>query len=561
MQFKGNLMNLNVIKRDGSKEPLNIEKIHKVVFWATEGLSGVSASEVEIKSQIQFYNNIESKKIHETLIKAASELISEEATNYQYVAGRLINYQLRKEVYGSYEPCKIYDLIKKNVANGFYDTALLEDYTEEEWKHIDNFIDHNRDMKFAYAAMEQLRGKYLVKNRVTGQIFETPQICYALIAATLFAKYPKETRMQYVKDYYDAVSKFYISLPTPIMAGVRTPQRQFSSCVLIETDDSLKSISKTTEAIVSYVSQKAGIGIGAGRIRAIGSSVRNGDTSHTGVTPFYRLFQTAVRSCSQGGVRNGAATLYVPIFHAEIEDIVVLKNNKGVEENRVRHMDYGIQINKLFYERLIEGGNITLFSPSDIKEAYEAFFVDYDKFKELYERAERNTRIKKKSVPAVEIFSLIMNERKDTGRIYIQNVDNCNLHSSFIEKEAPIRQSNLCLTGDSIVSIFYIPNDPDLDTDGEPLGLYKNIRLNEIGTYMMQYGDITIKSKNINTKSVQYMKVEAFAKTSSIAKVMKITDETTGKSIRVTPDHLVYTKNRGYVKAVELVETDELDVM
>ena len=489
---EGNLMSLNVIKRDGSKEPLNIDKIHKVVFWATEGLSGVSASEVEIKSQIQFYNNIESKKIHETIIKAASELISEEATNYQFVAGRLINYQLRKEVYGQYEPIHVLELIKKNVDLGFYDEALLSEYTEEEWNQINGFINHSRDMKLAYAAMEQLRGKYLVKNRVTGQIYETPQMCYILIAATLFSKYPKETRLQYVKDYYDMVSKHYISLPTPIMAGVRTPERQFSSCVLIESDDSLDSITATSKAIVSYVSKKAGIGIGAGRIRAIGSPVRKGDTSHTGVTPFYRYFQTSVRSCSQGGVRNGAATLYVPIFHLEIEDIIVLKNNKGVEENRVRHMDYGVQLNKLFYERLITGGNITLFSPSDIKEAYEAFFTDYDRFKELYERAERNTRIRKKVIPAVELFTYLMQERKDTGRIYIQNVDNCNTHSSFIEKEAPIRQSNLCAEitlpvrpMGSIKTVTYSVEDNDLSAsvaawvhDG---GMIKNVVPKRVG--------------------------------------------------------------------------------
>ena len=292
--------------------------------------------------------------------------------------------------------------------------------------------------------MEQFRGKYLVQNRATGEIFETPQVAYMMIAATLFAKYPADKRMKYIKDYYDAISKFLISLPTPVMAGVRTPQRQFSSCVLIETDDSLDSINATSSSIVKYVSQKAGIGIGAGKIRAIGSKIRSGDATHTGVIPFYKLFQSAVKSCSQGGVRGGAATLYYPIWHLEIEDMLVLKNNKGTEDNRVRHMDYGVQFNKLMYERLIEGGNITLFSPNDVPEVYDAFFTDQDKFKELYEAAERKTSIRKKSIPAVELFSNFVQERKDTGRIYLQNVDHANTHGSFIEDVAPIKQSNLC---------------------------------------------------------------------------------------------------------------------
>jgi len=292
--------------------------------------------------------------------------------------------------------------------------------------------------------MEQFRGKYLVQNRSTGEIFETPQVAYMMIAATLFAKYPAETRMSFVKAYYDAISTFKISLPTPVMAGVRTPQRQFSSCVLIETDDSLDSINATSSAIVKYVSQKAGIGIGAGSIRAVGSKIRSGDATHTGVIPFYKMFQSAVKSCSQGGVRGGAATLYYPIWHLEVEDLLVLKNNKGTEDNRVRHMDYGIQFNKLMYERLITGGNITLFSPQDVPGLYDSFFNDQDKFQELYEKAERMTSIRKKSIPAIELFSSFVTERKDTGRIYLMNVDHANTHGSFIENVAPIKQSNLC---------------------------------------------------------------------------------------------------------------------
>ena len=435
---------MQVQKRDGRLEDINIDKLHKVVMYACEDITGVSASQVEINSQIQFYDKISSEDIQETLIKSAADLISEETPNYQYVAGRLINYHLRKMVYGVFEPPCLCDIVQKNIDAGFYDPEFTDLFTKDEINELQSFIDHSRDEYLTYAAMEQFRGKYLVQNRATGEIFETPQVAYMMIAATLFAKYPADKRMKYIKDYYDAISKFLISLPTPVMAGVRTPQRQFSSCVLIETDDSLDSINATSSSIVKYVSQKAGIGIGAGRIRAIGSKIRSGDATHTGVIPFYKLFQSAVKSCSQGGVRGGAATLYYPIWHLEIEDMLVLKNNKGTEDNRVRHMDYGVQFNKLMYERLIEGGNITLFSPNDVPEVYDAFFTDQDKFKELYEAAERKTSIRKKSIPAVELFSNFVQERKDTGRIYLQNVDHANTHGSFIEDVAPIKQSNLC---------------------------------------------------------------------------------------------------------------------
>lgn len=435
---------MQVQKRDGTLEDLNIDKLHKVVMYACEDISGVSASEVEIHSQIQFFEKIATEDIQETLIKSAADLISEETPNYQYVAGRLINYHLRKMAYGEFEPPCLCDIIQKNIDAGFYDAEFTDLYTKDEIDILQTYIDHNRDEVLTYAAMEQFRGKYLVQNRATGEIFETPQVAYMMIAATLFSKYPAEIRLQYVKAYYDAISTFKISLPTPVMAGVRTPQRQFSSCVLIETDDSLDSINATSSSIVKYVSQKAGIGIGAGSIRAVGSKIRSGDATHTGVIPFYKLFQSAVKSCSQGGVRGGAATLYYPIWHLEVEDLLVLKNNKGTEDNRVRHMDYGVQFNKLMYERLIAGENITLFSPNDVPELYEAFFNDQDKFKELYEKAERMTSIRKKSIPALELFSNFVTERKDTGRIYLMNVDHANTHGAFLEDVAPIKQSNLC---------------------------------------------------------------------------------------------------------------------
>jgi len=435
---------MKVTKRNGHKEDLDINKLHKVVMYSTENLTGVSASQVEINSQIQFYDGISSVDIQETLIKSTADLISEETPNYQYVAGRLINYHLRKMVYDSFEPPCLCDIVQKNIDDGFYDSEFTKLYSKDEINQLQSYIHHERDEDLTYAAMEQFRGKYLVQNRATGQIYETPQVAYMMIAATLFGKYHPKKRMAYVKSYYDAISTFKISLPTPVMAGVRTPQRQFSSCVLIETDDSLDSINATSSAVVKYVSQKAGIGIGAGNIRAIGSPIRSGDATHTGVIPFYKLFQSAVKSCSQGGVRGGAATLYYPIWHLEVEDMLVLKNNKGTEDNRVRHMDYGVQFNKLMYERLITGGNITLFSPKDVPGLYDSFFVDQDKFKELYEQAERKTSIRKKTIPAIELFSNFVQERKDTGRIYLMNVDHANTHGAFVEEVAPIRQSNLC---------------------------------------------------------------------------------------------------------------------
>ncbi len=449
-----------VTKRNGSKEPLDIDKLHKVVMWATEGITGVSASELEIKSHLQFYNGIKTADIQETLIKSGADLITEENPNYQYVAGRLITYHLRKMVYGAFTPSPLIDIIRKNVLLGLYDPGLLVLYTEEEWKLINNFIKHERDETLTYVAMEQFRGKYLVQNRVTEQIYETPQVCYLLIAAVLFSKYPPATRLTWIKDYYDAISTHQISLPTPVMAGVRTAQRQFSSCVLLEVHDSLDSINAATSSIVRYVSQKAGIGIGAGSIRAIKSPIRNGDAYHTGVVPFFKLFQAATRSCSQGGVRNGAATLYYPLWHLEVEDLLVLKNNKGTDDNRVRHMDYGVQFNKTMYERLLSGGDITLFSPHDVPELYDAFFSNNDKFKELYEIAERSTKLRKKKIKASDLFSQFIQERKDTGRIYLMNVDHANSHGAFIPELAPIRMSNLCCEIDLPTKPLNDLNDP-----------------------------------------------------------------------------------------------------
>ena len=436
---------LTVTKRDGRKESIDLDKIHRVITWAAEGLENVSVSQVELKSHIQFYEGIKTEDIHETIIKAAADLISEETPDYQYLAARLAIFHLRKKAYGQFEPPKLFDHVTNLVEKGKYDKHLLEDYSKEEFDLMDNYIDHWRDMNFSYAAVKQLEGKYLVQNRVSGEIFESAQFLYMMIAACLFGKYPRDTRMDYIKRFYDAVSQFKVSLPTPIMSGVRTPTRQFSSCVLIECDDSLDSINATSSAIVRYVSQRAGIGINAGRIRALGSEIRGGEAFHTGCIPFYKYFQTAVKCCSQGGVRGGAATLFYPMWHGEVESLLVLKNNRGVEENRVRHMDYGVQINKLMYTRLIKGENISLFSPSDVPGLYDAFFADQDEFERLYVKYEQDSSIKRKSIKAIELFSLLMQERASTGRIYVQNVDHCNTHSPFDPSVAPIRQSNLCL--------------------------------------------------------------------------------------------------------------------
>ena len=454
---------MQATKRDGRKEPINLDKIHRVIDWASQGLNNVSVSQVELRSHIQFYDGIRTDDIHETIIKSAADLISEETPDYQYLAARLSIFHLRKIAYGQFEPPHLFDHVTNLTALGKYDQHLLQDYSREEFDVLNGYIDHWRDMNFSYAAVKQLEGKYLVQNRVTKKIYESPQFLYILVAMCLFANYKGQARLDFIKRFYDAVSTFKISLPTPIMSGVRTPTRQFSSCVLIECGDSLDSINATTSAIVKYVSQRAGIGVNAGRIRALGSEIRGGEAQHTGCLPFYKLFQSAVKSCSQGGVRGGAATLFYPIWHLEVESLLVLKNNRGVEENRVRHLDYGVQLNRLMYQRLIKGQDITLFSPHDTPGLYDAFFADQDEFERLYTQYEADDSIRKRSLPAVDLFSLMMQERAGTGRIYIQNVDHCNTHSPFDPAVAPVRQSNLCME-------IALPTNPlnDInDTEGE----------------------------------------------------------------------------------------------
>ena len=436
---------INVTKRDGTKEPIDINKMSKVLEWASEDLEGVSASQVELNTRIQFYEGITSEDIQKTLIKTSADLITADNPNYQYMAARLAMFHLRKVAYGEFTPPTLQAHIERMIEKGLYDKDISRQYTEDELTTCDSYISHSRDMLLSYSAVKQLEGKYLVQDRTTKRVYETPQMLYMMVAMVLFMKYPKATRLAYVKKFYDAASTFKISLPTPIMAGVRTPTKQFSSCVLIECGDSLESIKATSNTIVDYISKRAGIGFNIGAIRALGAPIRNGEAVHTGVIPFLKLFQAAVKCCSQGAIRSGSATAFYPIWHLEAESLLVLKNNRGVEDNRVRQLDYGVQLNKLMYQRLIEGGNITLFSPHDVPGLYESFFRNQNAFEDLYVKYEADASIRKKTVKAVDLFTSLMNERASTGRIYIQNVDHCNTHSAFNPELAPIKQSNLCL--------------------------------------------------------------------------------------------------------------------
>ena len=435
------MSDISVVKRDGSVESLNLDKVHKMVEMACEGLAGVSASQVEMNSGIQFYDGIKTEDVQEILIRSANDLISLDTPNYQYVAARLLLFGLRKAVFG-YHPDKppiLYNHICKCVDHGMYDEELLTVYTEEEWEEIESYVDHDRDYLFTYAGLRQVCDKYLVQDRSTGYLFETPQQMYIMIAATLFSKYPKDTRLEYVRRYYEAISTHKINIPTPVMAGVRTPLRQFASCVLVDVDDTLDSIFSSDMAIGYYVAQRAGIGINAGRIRGINAKIRGGEVQHTGVVPFLKKFEATVRCCTQNGIRGGSATVHFPIWHQEIEDIIVLKNNKGTEDNRVRKLDYSIQLSKLFYERFIENKEITLFSPHDVPDLYESFGTD--RFDELYCSYESDESIPSKRVGAQGLILDLLKERAETGRLYLMNIDHCNSHSSFKDK---VNMSNLC---------------------------------------------------------------------------------------------------------------------
>ena len=446
---------IKVIKRDGTEEPINLDKVHKMVEFACDGLAGVAASQVEMSSGLQFFDGIKSSEIQEILVKSASDLIDLEHPNYQYVAARLLLFGLEKSVHGHPDtPPPLSQHIETCIKGGVYDPSIATKYTAEEWQQIDSYIDYDRDLLFTYAGLRQVVDKYLVQDRSTGEKYETPQQMYIMIASVLFANYPQETRLDYVRKYYNAISKHRINIPTPVMAGVRTPIRQFASCVLVDTDDTLDSIFSSDMAIGKYVAQRAGIGINAGRIRGINSKIRGGEVQHTGVVPFLKKFEATVRCCTQNGVRGGSATVHFPIWHQEIEDIIVLKNNKGTEDNRVRKLDYSIQLSKLFYERFITNKEITLFSPHDVPGLYDSFGTE--DFDSLYVQYELDESIPKKTIGAQKLIMDILKERAETGRLYIMNMDHCNSHSSFKDK---VSMSNLCQE-------ITLPTDPINHIDG-----------------------------------------------------------------------------------------------
>ena len=451
---------IKVVKSDGSKVSIDLEKIHRMVEKTCRNITGVSESSVEMNSGLQFYEGITTREIQSILVKSAHDLISTESPNYQFVAARLLLFAIQKQVFNTkWKDSEIYppllDIVNRNIDHGVYDSSILDAYTEEEFAVCNSYIKHARDLNFTYAGLQQIVDKYLVQDRSSGEVYETPQFMYMLIAMTLFRNYDKEVRLDYVKRYYDAISNFKINIPTPIMAGVRTPLRQFASCVLVDSDDSLPSIFSSDHAIGKYVAQRAGIGINAGRIRGIGSKIRGGEVQHTGVIPFLKKFESTVRCCTQNGVRGGSATVHFPIWHQEIEDILVLKNNKGTEDNRVRKLDYSIQLSQIFYQRFLENGEITLFSPHDVPGLYEAFGTP--EFDEMYEKYERATSVPKTKISARELITDLLKERAETGRIYIMNIDHSNTHSSFKDK---VNMSNLCQE-------ITLPTDPIDHIDGE----------------------------------------------------------------------------------------------
>jgi len=460
---------ITVIKRNGESVPLDISKIQRQVAHACKGIDGASPSMVEIKAQIELHDGMTTKTIDELLLKAMVDLIDETENpetnnvNYQYVAGRQRVSMLRKEVYGSYTPPKLYDIVKKNVADGMYTKELLDWYTEDEWNIIDLFIDHDKDETYTYAAIAQLTEKYLVQNRATGQVYETPQVRYAIAAATAFHNEPKDTRLKLVKEYYECASDGHFSLATPVLAGLGTTTKQFSSCVLISSDDTLDSIFAAGEMMAKYASKRAGIGLEIGRIRPLGAPIRNGEIKHTGMIPFLKKWFADLRSCSQGGIRNASCTVTFPIWHYQFEDLIVLKNNQGTEETRVRQMDYSVVVNKMFWNRYKNGGSITLFDPAEVPDLYEAYYRDSVEFEKLYTQYEQDKSIKKKSLPADEIFKNgILKERTDTGRIYLVNIDNVINQGPFDTRTDPIYQSNLCAE-------ILLPTRPfqRLDEEGE----------------------------------------------------------------------------------------------
>ena len=547
---------ITVVKRNGERVPLDISKIQRQVAHDCKGIDGVSPSMIEIKAQIELHDGMSTKTIDELLLKAMVDLIDETENpeinnvNYQYVAGRQRVSMLRKEVYGEYDPPRLYEIVKTNVAAGMYTPELLDWYSEDEWNIIDLFIDHGKDEEYTYAAIAQLAEKYLVQNRATGQIYETPQVRYAVAAATAFHNESKDRRLKYVKEYYECASDGHFTLATPVLAGLGTTTKQFSSCVLISSDDTLDSIFAAGEMMAKYASKRAGIGLEIGRIRPLGSPIRNGEIKHTGMIPFLKKWFADLRSCSQGGIRNASCTVTFPVWHAQFEDLIVLKNNQGTEEVRVRQMDYSVVVNKMFWNRYRTGGNISLFDPHEVPNLYEAYYRDSAEFEKLYLQYEADPKIKKKVLSAETVFKNgILKERTDTGRIYLVNIDNVINQGPFDTTTDPIYQSNLCLTGDTKIQI--------MNTDGtvQSISLASFVEQYEFGAMT----GVKVRSSDISTGEVTWNKVSNAAKTATVTELIEIEDES-GKIIRCTPDHQIYTKNRGYVKAAQLLETDVLCV-
>ena len=548
---------INVIKRSGKKEPLDLGKWQGQVAKICNGIADVSPSMIEIKSQLHFYDGITTKQIDEITLRAIVDLIDVENdpdvghTNYQYVAGKQRLSMLRKDVYGKYDPPHLYEIVKTNVATGLYTPELLNWYTEDDWNRMEDLIDHAKDEQYSYAAVEQLIEKYLVKNRSTKEIYETPQVRYMVAAATVFHREePNTARMRYIREYYNAASDGLFTLATPVLAGLGTPTKQFSSCVLIRSDDDLDSIFASGEMMAKYASKRAGIGLEIGRLRPLGSPIRGGEIMHTGMIPFLKKWFGDLRSCSQGGIRNASATVFFPIWHHQFDDLIVLKNNQGTEETRVRHMDYGVVLSAFFWRRFKNKENITFFDPNEVPDLYEAFYSNTEKFEELYVKYEKRKDLRKKTMNAEDVFkSGILKERTDTGRIYMVNIDNVINQGPFDTLVNPIYQSNLCLTGDTTIQI--------MDTNKTIHSISLEDFVNRFDADYMS--NIKVRSSNILTGEVTWNIVSNAAKTATVTELIEIEDES-GKIIRCTLDHQIYTKNRGYIRAGDLVETDELCV-
>jgi ribonucleoside-diphosphate reductase alpha chain len=548
---------ITVTKRNGTQVELTIDKWQAQIAKICSGIADVSQSMIEIKSQPQFYDNITTSEIDEITLRAIVNLIDVDAnpdvghTNYQYVAGKQRLSMLRKDVYGQYEPPHLYTIVQKNIEVGLYTPELLEWYTVDEWTKMNDMLDHSKDETYSFAAIEQLIEKYLVRNRSTKDIYETPQIRYMIAAATVFHREePTAARMKFIKEYYNAASDGLFTLATPVLAGLGTPTKQFSSCVLIRSDDDLDSIFASGEMMAKYASKRAGIGLEIGRVRALGSPIRGGEIMHTGMIPFLKKWFGDLRCCSQGGIRNASATVTYPIWHYQFDDLIVLKNNQGTDETRVRHLDYSVVLSAFFWRRFKNKENITFFDPNEVPDLYEAFYTDTALFEKLYLQYEKNTGVRKKTMSAEEVFKGgLLKERTDTGRIYLVFIDNVIKQGPFDPTHHTIYQSNLCLTGDTTIQIM------NTDTTVQSLSLLSFVEQFEFGAMH----DVKVRSYNIVTGKVTWNTVTNAAKTATVTTLIEIEDET-GKIIRCTPDHQIYTKNRGYVNACNLLETDMLCV-